>query len=140
MKNKGCYLLVLFLEKEKELQIGKLGKFTFKRGFYCYTGSALNSLKARIDRHMKKSKKHHWHIDYLRSHGEVIRVIVIESSEKIECRLNQLVAKIADDVPVRKFGSSDCTCFSHLHFFEQDPLSQLETLPSQFKNPPSSPP
>jgi len=140
MKNKGCYLLVLFLEREKELQIGKLGKFTFKRGFYCYTGSALNNLQARIDRHLKKSKKLHWHIDYLLSEGEVIRVIAVEITEKIECRLNQSVAKIADAVPVRKFGSSDCSCFSHLHYFEQNPLSQLEVIPSHFKNPPSSPP
>ena len=63
MINKGSYLLLLFLEKEKVLQVGKLGTFTFQKGWYCYVGSAMNNLQARIERHLKIEKKLRWHID-----------------------------------------------------------------------------
>lgn len=38
---KGVYSLLIELETETLIQIGKLGKITFPAGFYVYTGSAM---------------------------------------------------------------------------------------------------
>ena len=133
MINKGSYLLLLFLEKEKVLQVGKLGTFTFQKGWYCYVGSAMNNLQARIERHLKIEKKLRWHIDYLRPHASNADVISLESAVKIECRLNERVSSLADATPVRKFGSSDCSCFRHLHFFIKNPTSKLKEMLIRFQ-------
>jgi len=57
IKDRGSYLLVLKIEKEKLIEIGRLGKFWFQKGYYIYVGSAMNSLRARIERHRQKRKK-----------------------------------------------------------------------------------
>jgi len=46
---KGIYGLLLKLPRDDEFEIGKLGRVKFKSGYYVYIGSALGSLKARID-------------------------------------------------------------------------------------------
>lgn len=134
MTKKGNYLLLLFIEKEEKIQVGKLGNFVFQKGWYCYVGSAMNNLEARIARHLKKEKKLRWHIDYLRTHAGEVEVISLETSVNQECQLNKLVAFKADVTPIRKFGSSDCGCFSHLHFFHKKPYSLLKELINQSIN------
>ncbi len=114
------------------LQIGKLGSFNFPAGWYCYVGSAMNNLQARIDRHLRIEKKQHWHVDYLRPHAVTIEVIRMESNRNFECKLNERIASVADSTPVRKFGSSDCICFSHLHFFKEKPVSNLQRVLNNF--------
>ena len=57
---KGCYCLIIEVDEDKTIQIGKkLGKIQFKKGFYVYVGSAMNSLYARINRHLSNDKKLH---------------------------------------------------------------------------------
>ena len=114
---KGCYCLIISLDDEKTIKIGKkLGKITFKKGHYVYVGSAMNSLTARINRHLSDEKKLHWHIDYLLKNAEITDVIYNESDEKIECELSQFLAERADGT--QGFGCSDCNCESHLYYFE----------------------
>ena len=64
---KGTYVIVLYLDENKSIQIGKLGQFKFKKGYYAYVGSAFGpgGLKSRIKRHIEPKKSYHWHIDYL---------------------------------------------------------------------------
>lgn len=113
--NKGIYLLFIFLNKDKRIKIGKLGRFLFPKGNYCYVGSALNNLEKRILRHKSKHKKLHWHIDYFLKYGKIIKVRKIKTSKKIECKIAQRVAK-KGKVIVNGFGSSDCSCKSHLFY------------------------
>ena len=51
------YQLYIKLDKTIKLQIGKLGKFTFPKGDYIYTGSAKKNINTRIKRHFSKNKK-----------------------------------------------------------------------------------
>ena len=120
----GIYSLIIRLTKDQEIKIGKLGKMKFKRGFYIYTGSALNGLKARIERHRKKQKKKFWHIDYLLAskHAKMCQVITIKTNKKLECRLSKIVSSLAGAEPVKRFGCSDCKCKSHLSYFEESSL------------------
>ncbi|MEK6765396.1 MAG: GIY-YIG nuclease family protein [Planctomycetota bacterium] len=118
----GIYNLIIQLSKDKEIKIGRLGTFIFPEGFYIYTGSAQNGLERRINRHLSSSKKFHWHIDYLLSYARTIKVLKYFRGRKDECRLNRMIGKGAGaSTIVRKFGSSDCNCRTHLHYFKDIP-------------------
>lgn len=116
----GVYVLVLELKKGGNHEIGKLGHVYFPAGFYCYTGSALNGLEARLERHLSQEKKLHWHIDYLLKETPVVRVFYaeinvglrLEQSQRDECRLARHLLISFDHI--KRFGSSDCRCPSHL--------------------------
>lgn len=110
---KGQYVLLLFMGKGRRISIGKKGIFRFRRGFYAYVGSAMNSVEKRVARHMRRRKKKHWHIDYLLEHAEVADVIMIPSgTRENECRIASRLMEFFE--PVEGFGSSDCRCRAHL--------------------------
>ncbi|RLF60544.1 MAG: GIY-YIG nuclease family protein, partial [Thermoplasmata archaeon] len=68
---KGSYVLIINLKKEKEIEIGRLGRILFNKGYYAYVGSGLNNLEKRVGRHLRKNKKKKWHIDYLLEEGKI---------------------------------------------------------------------
>nr|WP_235592322.1 DUF123 domain-containing protein [Methanobrevibacter olleyae] len=108
------------MKKSEKLKIGHLYQdYKFKKGYYVYIGSAMNSLISRINRHLSDDKKMHWHIDYLlKSQNSTIRDILFNiSNKKIECDLANKIAKNGEEVP--KFGCSDCNCKSHLIYFKR---------------------
>lgn len=115
---KGCYCLIINLNKTCEIEIGKLGKTNFNEGHYVYVGSAMNSLMARINRHLSDEKRLHWHIDYLlkNKNSKISEVIYNISDEKIECELSQLISQKGEGIA--NFGCSDCRCKSHLYYFK----------------------
>ena len=60
----------------------------------------------------------HWHIDYLLHYGQVICVHTYAAEKNAECILSQKIGNIKNAVIlVSGFGSSDCSCASHLYFF-----------------------
>ncbi len=119
---KGIYILVMELRKDSKLRIGALGPVSFPKGFYAYVGSAMGGLEQRINRHLGKSKKLHWHIDYLLKKSQIKKVIVKETSSKSEeCRTAGMV-KSTGGIPVLGFGCSDCRCQSHLFYFKESPV------------------
>ena len=114
---KGCYCLIIKNDSKKSIQIGKkLWKIQFEEGFYVYVGSAMNSLMARVKRHLSEEKKLHWHVDYLLKQTEITDVIYNESTKKIECNLSQFIAD--NTTGITDFGCSDCDCKSHLYYFK----------------------
>jgi sugar fermentation stimulation protein A len=120
-KDRGSYLLILSLEKKGNIQVGKLGKVNLKKGYYIYVGSAMANLSKRMERHRHLRKKHHWHIDELRAVSEFHSVLAIRSSDRLECEIARAMSKITEwSVP--GFGSTDCSCDSHLFGMSEDPL------------------
>jgi len=119
----GIYQLLIYLPYKKDIEIGKLGRFQFKAGYYVYTGSAMNGLESRIARHKRKQKRRHWHIDYLLEYAEIIDIVTYPTIEKLECYFNnQILLKQNCQIPVKGFGSSDCNCITHLLYFEERPI------------------
>lgn len=119
----GTYCLIIHLDKEVEIRVGQLGAHTYKPGFYVYVGSALNGLKSRIDRHKSSNplKKKHWHIDYLLEHAVIVDVVSLTLDLRIECEVSRRVCSLnISHVPVSGFGSSDCSCASHLYSMGPD--------------------
>lgn len=114
----ATYCLIIELKKDSVISVGKLGRLNFQMGYYVYVGSALNSIDARIKRHLKSEKKLFWHVDYLlNSPNASIKGVVLEQSpDKWECVVADEISK--KGVPLDKFGCSDCKCDSHLFYFE----------------------
>ena len=106
------YQLLITVSAPVRVTVGRLGTFDFPAGDYCYTGSAVRHIEARIRRHQSPLKKMHWHIDYLlAAPGVVVREVLRYSSP--ECAINQ---RLVGEILVPGFGASDCRagCVSHL--------------------------
>jgi len=121
VKDRGSYLLVLQLERQKLIEVGRLGKFMFQKGYYIYVGSAMSNLRARVKRHRQKRKKMHWHIDYLTHVTDGFLSILIRSSQRQECEIARSLSSIMKS-GFSHFGSSDCKCLTHLFWSEKNPL------------------
>ncbi|MEM0379686.1 MAG: GIY-YIG nuclease family protein [Nanopusillaceae archaeon] len=111
---KGTYLLLLECLNDCEIEVGKLGKIIFKKGYYIYIGSAMNNLEKRILRHLKKDKKIKWHIDYLTTNDSFIirKIFIKESNKKEEEKISKIFEKYFNFI--KNFGNSDCKDNSHL--------------------------
>jgi len=115
---KGSYCLIYQLNETISTRIGKLGKFDFQPGFYFYVGSAKGpgGLKARINRHFSVQQKKFWHIDYIKPYLTPVGYFYSNQIDK-ECEWAMLLKDLEKfEIPVRKFGSSDCKndCGAHL--------------------------
>ena len=124
----GTYLLVLGSARRHNVVIGRLGVLPLRPGFYVYVGSAFGSggLAARLGRHLKGgAARPHWHIDFLRPHAQPVEVLWREGV-RLEHRWAALIGELPEAAsPLVGFGASDCTCRSHLTFFEQSPSAFL---------------
>lgn len=130
----GAYAVEMVLFEPRPIKIGRFGKINFHKGTYIYSGSALGpgGLSARLGRHMPtKSKKPHWHIDYLsditqtRACCYIPAIAGIKNGKPVECSWSQALLSLPGAaVPVRGFGASDCTstCPAHLIYFPIDSL------------------
>ncbi|HUV53531.1 MAG TPA: GIY-YIG nuclease family protein [Dehalococcoidia bacterium] len=121
-KAKGAYALLLELNREATITVGRLATFPFPAGYYLYIGSALGGLFPRIERHICGGNKLRWHIDYLRREARVIEVWYLVSGERLECDWYLAATDMPDaEVLVEGFGSSGCKCRSHLVYFKSMP-------------------
>ncbi len=96
----------------RQISIGNRPPAHFSGGYYAYVGSALGGVEARVNRHLRYTKKRRWHIDYLLAEAPVTEVIVGETETRTECAVAR--ALDAQFTPVPNFGASDCRCSSHL--------------------------
>ena len=120
----GTYALILNLERDGDLAVGRLGRFALPAGFYVYVGSARGSggLASRIARHIRHPKQLHWHVDYLRANASPVAVWLSEGEQRRECAWAAALAHIeGGSIPVPRFGASDCRCPSHLIRFPAVP-------------------
>tara|TARA_B100000959_G_scaffold287522_1_gene373520 strand:+ start:5151 stop:5492 length:342 start_codon:yes stop_codon:yes gene_type:complete len=86
-------------------------------GWYLYVGSAFGpgGLKARLGRHLRTTKRRHWHIDTLLDHCPVRQIWYRSAERELEHRWARLM--LSQDnviIPLAGFGASDCPCPSHL--------------------------
>lgn len=118
VENETLYSIKMKMNLDKkDVTIGKLGSYFFRKGFYVYVGSAKRNIQSRIERHLKIDKKLRWHIDYLRPFLEIVEVKTYSGDEG-ECQLfHRLMKENSGSIPVKGFGSSDCKCSAHLFYF-----------------------
>ena len=129
---KGSYILLLQLSHALYgLQVGRLGRFDFAPGVYMYVGSAFGAggLSARLAYHLRRQKaRPHWHIDYLRAHGQLREAWTVAGPVRYECVwCRALAATHGVQVPVPGFGSRDTGCSSHLFYLPRPAHPSLLT-------------
>ncbi|MDH4213299.1 MAG: GIY-YIG nuclease family protein [Candidatus Thorarchaeota archaeon] len=121
---KGVYVLIIEVPEDKHLIIKALGDLLFERGIWLYVGSAMGggstSLENRINRHFRKEKTVHWHIDALLRHSTNLQAAIwAESFQSMECQVAKKFERMDEFNPGhRGFGASDCSnhCTSHLFY------------------------
>ena len=132
---KGTYCLIISLKKSDKIKIGHLYQepYKFKKGYYVYIGSAMNSLIPRLRRHLSDEKKVHWHIDYLleNENSKIREILFTDSEKRIECELANGIAK--EGMEIEHFGCSDCSCNSHLIYFNRK-KDALKTVKDAYKS------
>lgn len=134
----GGYLLLIYLGSTYKVSASSFDSIILKRGYYIYAGSALRKCGWRLIRHIcKRRKKLHWHIDRLLKNpkAKVIAVGLLPSKKKVECILSNHIASMADR-SIRGFGSTDCDCPSHLHYFKRkrDAIKAIEDALKKTQN------
>ena len=126
-EDRGSYLVILRLREGRQITVGKRGNIFFPPGYYVYVGSAMANLTARVERHRRLRKRFHWHIAYLRQVAQFETALPVRSSVPLECPMAEAMDAIADWT-VPGFGSSDCSCPSHLFGMGSNPLNSPEFI------------
>ncbi len=112
----GSYVLELSLDEEIELRPGKLGTIRLGPGRLRYYGSARGAggVRSRVARHLRGTRRRHWHVDWLLQRAPVRRAMV--ELEATECELGRRDLESGRwAVAAPGFGSSDCrSCAAHL--------------------------
>jgi len=115
--SKGTYALIFELTNDVKLSIRTLGERTLSKGIYVYVGSARGpgGLKARIKRHLAKTKKLKWHIDYITStnHFKARAIVYALTNQDVEHTIASILEKQLA-IPIQRFGSTDKPSRSHL--------------------------
>ena len=111
---KGVYVLIIQVNEDTDVNVGAIGRLTFQKGLYAYVGSAQNNLEQRVKRHLRKEKRRFWHVDYLLGNyaTKVVEVLQRKGDKAEECVIAKTMGKRGE--PMDGFGSSDCSCKSHL--------------------------
>ena len=121
----GTYALVLTASDPRRIEIGRLGRLAVRRGCYVYVGTAFGpgGLRARIGHHLRVARHPHWHIDYLGTAARPAEVWYSGDPVRWEHDWAGIFLGMpGSSVPLRRFGATDCTCDTHLFFFEAAPV------------------
>jgi Uri superfamily endonuclease len=124
----GTYALVLTLTRRRRIVIGRLGPALLPAGHYVYVGSARGpgGLAARLAHHARRAERPHWHIDHLRRIARLVEVWTSTAAGDSEHDwAARLAAADGSELPVRRFGASDCRCPTHLVRCRQLPTPDL---------------
>ena len=114
-KNKGAYLLLIQITRSIIPQILKR-EVHLSPGLYIYAGSARGpgGLQGRVNRHFKRDKEPHWHVDQLTKSADFLAAIPFPGGNECELIANCLKTK-AFLIAADRFGSTDCNkCAAHL--------------------------
>ncbi len=114
---KGSYVLLIRLDRDRNIEIGALHFRYFPEGYYCYVGSAMGpgGIEARIERHMREKKKIRWHIDYFLKYAKIEKAYFSEEAGEIE--IARIFSRHFEGIS--GFGASDSPLDSHLFFGEK---------------------
>lgn len=112
---KGAYALAITLADP--VVFGLRGRaHQFSPGCYVYAGSARGpgGIGARLQRHFRREKKPHWHVDRLTVAAGRLHGFAVPGGS--ECDIVARLGRLAGfRHPLAGFGSSDCpACLSHL--------------------------
>jgi len=120
---KGVYVLFLRNTKTEDVRVGSFGNISLKEGIYAYVGSAYGGggIRKRVGRHLRTNKKCRWHIDYIRRRMSFHGLWLTTDGAEMEHIIADRFINMGAEVPMKGFGSSDCSCVSHLFYMSEIP-------------------
>jgi Uri superfamily endonuclease len=112
----GTYALILKNRLKAKVHVGRYRQIDLVPGYYIYVGSAFGpgGLRARVSRHFRKSKRKHWHIDYLHEFMRPFGIWYSHEPRRLEHQWAGVLCNMKGMSPIQGFGCSDCRCYSHL--------------------------
>jgi len=123
---KGIYILELYAKDVFIISAKKFIGTSFPKGYYYYIGSAQKNLKSRIERHQRKKKVIHWHVDHLTTHKSIESIIpfIIPNGEKyLEAEIaNNFIEYFGAQIIVKGFGNSDTKETKTHLFYKSQPI------------------
>jgi Uri superfamily endonuclease len=123
-KDKGSYLLLFENTTYRRISVGKKLQMEAPPGIFIYAGSARGpgGLAARLAHHCRPSPNPRWHVDYLKSQIQLFEIWFTRDPRHLECTLAEAVLGLpGSHAPCPGFGSSDCSCESHLVYLPKRP-------------------
>ena len=120
----GTYVLLLWNARAQTLDIGRHGQLRAIRGWYLYVGSAFGpgGVAARLAHHKRLAERPHWHIDYARRAMPLREIWYSHDGRGREHEWATLIGEAPEsDIPLARFGASDCGCASHLFHLKRRP-------------------
>jgi len=60
--------------------------------------------------------------------AKILKVKTIQTNERRECWLSDRIRSLKSRTVMRKFGSTDCKCETHLHYFPKKTKELNETF------------
>jgi len=121
LEDTGAYILIMNVSKAHNISIGSIGTVVVDPGYYLYAGSGMNGLSARISRHLRKRKRMHWHVDFLREISSKVKAYPVRSPHNIEDNIVLALAEVFPGV-IPGFGASDSSQVTHLFYSPSDPF------------------
>ena len=132
---KGTYALIFQANQAFAREVGRLGNFVGDAGSYIYVGSAFGpgGVYTRVSHHLKLSSNPHWHLDYIRPFLKPIAVCYSYCATRHEHQWATTIGDMDDvEIPMHKFGASDCSCRTHLFYFRK--ISKTSILQQALQN------
>lgn len=126
-RGSGTYVLVLRLSSSTRVEIGKLGRFDLRPGYYCYVGSAFGpgGVFSRLAHHFRPVGRPHWHVDHLRKVARVEEAWYAVHERKREHQWAAVLSRTPNaSIAIPRFGSSDCRCPGHLVYVRTLPATR----------------
>ena len=114
MPNYPLYIVGIYVSKPITIEVGSLGRVSFRKGYYIYIGSGGRAPLSRIHRHFRRNKRIRWHIDYLTQYYPALEAYVIWSPNIDEYGLYLDLCSRYEFI--EGFGSSDKRSKSHLFY------------------------
>lgn len=128
--DRGTYGVLLHVEATERVEVGSLGTVRFPPGAYVYAGAAARGLDAAVERLTRPDGSGQRHVDRLDA-LPAERTAEAFPGDPAPCELATHVARLPGALPVLGFGSTGCSCLSHLYgFLDADPDDVAEGLRS----------
>lgn len=94
-RDRGCYLLLLFLKQPREVSPEQGRSILLKRGYYLYVGPPVDGLAAKMQRHRRRKKKPGTPLDHLTAAADAVTALPITTSENLEEELTAALEQLA---------------------------------------------
>ena len=127
----GVYVVAYQVKRRLRLEIGALGELEAVPGFLLYVGSAhgMSGIRMRLGRHLyAPGRKTRWHVDYVGAAFRSVAAWWKHAEAGAEHHWATLLQELPRaQVPLARFGASDCRCETHLVWVPELP-DLTETL------------